>query len=91
MEKTEDNTWFDQNKVKLGFSRDPKQFYTTLDRKVVPVSRSAFIPLHPPNSIERLSIGALKIMHFHYNRAIVLCNLKSLFDCRQKQAIEFDN
>ena len=52
------------------------------------------------NSIERLQIVALKIIlgndcprkddgHFDYDRALVLCNLKSLFARREKRILEF--
>ena len=51
-------------------------------------------------SIERLQIVALKIIlgndcprkddgHFDYDRALVLCNLRSLFDRREKRALDF--
>ena len=52
------------------------------------------------HSIERLQVVALKIIlgtdsprkddgHFDYNMALVICNLKSLFDRREKRALDF--
>ena len=52
------------------------------------------------NSIERLETVALKIIlgnncprkedgHFDYDKALVLCNLKSLFDRREKRILDF--